>query len=947
MALEKGFYRDAGFAVDIREVEVNKTAVDELSNGHVQYAVVDPGILLARADGVPVKVLASIFQHSPLALIVRREATIQNISDLRGKRIMMAPGLNADISAALGKVGITSSDFVRQDTSYHIHDLLNGKTDAFSGYITDQPHQLDLLGVPYRIFHPKKQGIDFYGDILVTLEKEIDEHPERVRLFSEASMRGWHYAIEHIDETIDVILHKYNSQSLSRAQLQFEAKKTKEMILGDVIQVGYMSQHRWQHIADVYIAQGLLPKGFSVSEVIYRPKVGFAEVINRNRWQFAIGALLLFIFLLGLHTIYLRRAVKFRTAELERNEKRFSGIVEMAGDAVIASNEKQEIILFNRAAEVMFGFSRRDVLGEDIGKLMPERYRRKHRERVEMFLTDKDKHFIKLNSNMFGMRKSGEEFRIESSISKLILDDGIVMTVMLRDITVQLHTEESQRKQIKAIAEAGEAVMITDRNAIIEYVNPAFTKITGYLPEEVIGKTPAILKSTAQDASLYKELWDTITRGEVWHGTLIDKRKDGSFYPAMMSIAPIHGDEGEITHYVSLQQDMSEYQKMEEQFLQAQKMEAIGTLVGGIAHDFNNMLTAIQGNVYLSKLKLENPSKVKERLDNIELLGIRAADMVKQLLTFARKDHVKMSLFSLNSFLKETCKLIRTAIPENIKFVFDSCEEILIVNGDATQLQQVVMNLLNNARDAVYDAKQPRIELKLSLYIPTDMFMKTHQEAKGVKFAALEVWDNGYGIAKDHLNKVFEPFFTTKSVDQGTGLGLAMVYGAVHSHDGILEVESKSGEGSVFSVYLPLKEGFEALGEGENCIVRGQGETILLVDDDIEMCDITCKVLNSLNYNVLIAHNGEEALEVFTGHRTMIELIFTDIVMPKMNAYELMASIRQLGHDVPVIFMTGYDKKQAIASEDQDGQDSVINKPFSIVELSQLLRRKMNPTAPD
>jgi len=320
MAQEKGFYRNAGLQVDIREMQTGMDAIDELANGKVDYALGDSGILLARANGAPIKILAAIFQHSPLALIVRKEPTITSISDLRGKRIMMTPGMNADIIAALGAAGISSRDFVRQDISYDIHDLVNGNTDAFSSYITDQPHQLDLRHIPYRIFHPRDQDIDFYGDILVTSEKEIKRHPQRVRAFIDASMRGWQYALEHIDETIDLILQKFNTQNLSREQLKFEALKTKEMILGDIVQIGYISEHRWQNIARIYTSQGLLPAGFSVSKALYQPDSGLLGLIKENSGKITFAFLIVLLFFLALNTMYLRRAVKQRTSELEAKE---------------------------------------------------------------------------------------------------------------------------------------------------------------------------------------------------------------------------------------------------------------------------------------------------------------------------------------------------------------------------------------------------------------------------------------------------------------------------------------------------------------------------------------------------------------------------------------------------------------------------------------------------
>jgi len=796
---------------------------------------------------------------------------------------------------------------------------------------------------------------------------------------------------------------------------------------------------------------------------------------------------------------------------LKDSEKKFSSIVEQAEDAIISINETQKIILFNSAAERVFGYSCDEILGEHVNRLIPKRYHEIHLEVVEHFKASKDSKMVRRKAGMVGLRKNGEEFSIETSISRQE-GDSIIMTVILRDITERKQLEETNNAYIRrlesmqqiadaisssltpdemlnkaientreifksdrawllhpcdpdaaywgvpvestlseypgafasnekfpmsaevkqiihdalnssspivycpmpsfdthvdkfavrsqmmmaikpkfgkpwlfglhqcsheriwsdeekelfhnigtrisdilsathlnrdlqklsqAVQQAGEAVLITDRNAIIEYVNPSFSKITGYSSEDIIGQTPSLLKSSAQDPSFYKELWDTISGGKVWHGTLIDRRKDGSFYPALMSVAPIFDDREEITHFVSLQQDMTQYKKLEDQFLQAQKMEAIGTLVGGIAHDFNNMLAAIQGNVYLSRLKLKDQPEVVEKLDNIELLDMRAADMVKQLLTFARKDRVEMHALALKPFIKEAYKLAKTAIPENIELVCDTCPEGLIINGDATQLQQALMNLLNNARDAVSDVEHPKISCRLRPFESTDEFHKNHPELNDVRFAELIIRDNGSGISSDLISKIFEPFFTTKGIGEGTGLGLAMVYGAIQSHGGMIEAKSVVGEGTSFYIYLPLKEDAEDLEIDESVITQGHGETILLVDDEESMRNTTVEVLESLGYKVLSARDGEEALQIFIAHQNIISLVITDIVMPKVGGVDLAKSIRKFANNTPIIFATGYDKGQAIAAEDQVDLSVIISKPFSFEILSQLIRRML------
>ena len=628
--------------------------------------------------------------------------------------------------------------------------------------------------------------------------------------------------------------------------------------------------------------------------------------------------------------------------ELTRSHERFSSIVEMAADAIISIDEKQQIILFNKAAETMFDYDQHDVVGEHVEKLIPERFRETHRRVVEAFRDKNDVSLIHRRVGMFGLRMNGEEFPMETSISKQVFEDDTVMTVMMRDLSDQVKAEDTQRKLLMAIGEAGEAVIITDRNAVIEYVNPAFTEITGYAADEAIGNTPAMLKSEAQNPKFYAELWQTITSGNVWHGTLIDRKKDGSFYPALMSVSPIRGENEEITHYVSLQQDMTEYKKMEEQFLQAQKMEAVGTLVGGIAHDFNNMLAAMQGNSYLARARMNKGeiSAADEKIGNIEQIIFSAAEMVKQLLTFARKDSVSMTDLALKPYLKEALKLGGSAIPESIELATRISDEGLHIYGDSTQLQQLLMNLLNNARDAVSGVSEPKITVCLSRFVPEDHFLLQHPEQSGAAMALLSIADNGSGISKTNLQKVFEPFFTTKGVGKGTGLGLAMVFGAVQRHGGVIEVESSIGEGTTFNIYLPLVTGsVEETLDLSSKMNMGMNETILLVDDEEVLRSTTSELLSSIGYRVLEAENGQEALQRFTENHNEIAIIITDIVMPKMGGVELVEEVRRIQGDMPIIFVTGYDKDRALSVSQGIDCSIVLNKPFNIEYLSQSIRQ--------
>jgi len=507
-------------------------------------------------------------------------------------------------------------------------------------------------------------------------------------------------------------------------------------------------------------------------------------------------------------------------------------------------------------------------------------------------------------------------------------------------ITAHKKSKASLQKMSQAINQAGESIIITDINGVIEYVNPAFTELTGYAPEEAIGQTTEILKSGKQDASFYEEMMKTISNGNVWRGKVIDMKKDGDFYPAMLTISPVKNTSGETINFVSFQSDLSALDNLTEQFFQAQKMEAIGTLVGGIAHDFNNMLAGMTGNLYLVKKQMQENPDVIQKLENVEALSFRAADMIKQLLTFARKDQVSMKPFPLATFIKETLKFIRTSVPENINVHQYICSDAALINGDATQIHQMLLNLINNARDAVENETDPSITIRLGLFKPDALFLRSHPSCNSVAYARLSVEDNGMGIPQRQIEHIFEPFFTSKEEGKGTGLGLSMVFGAIETHHGFVEVDSTEGKGSSFHVYIPLlqTEKVITVAEPEKQAIPGHGELILLVDDQPQIITTGKEVLESLGYQVLTACNGSEALDLFQQHAEEIGLCILDVVMPILSGVKAAQSIRQIKPNMKIIFSTGYDKSLMASLE----KEIMLTKPYTIPELSQLIRNQLD-----
>ena len=402
---------------------------------------------------------------------------------------------------------------------------------------------------------------------------------------------------------------------------------------------------------------------------------------------------------------------------------------------------------------------------------------------------------------------------------------------------------------------------------------------------------------------------------------------------------PLINTEGEAYSVCGISSDITEQKTLQEQLRQSQKMEALETLVGGIAHDFNNMLAGMTGNLYLARNKCQDRPEVVEKLKNVEKLSFRAAGMIDQLLAFARKGIVQMQPFSLTMFMKEAFKLARVSIPENIVLHRHLCSTDLIVNGDAMQLQQVLLNLLSNACDAVQGLEKPVITLKLSEWEADAIFLSVHPGVRMRRFARLTVEDNGSGIHEDHLDNIFEPFFTTKEVGKGTGLGLAMVSGALQSHGGVVQVDSELGRGTRFHVYLPLLDSKPASDYTiQDKTYAGHGETILLADDEAIVRQTSKDILESLGYRVLEAGNGSEAIDVFSANRDEIALLILDVIMPKLGGVEAAGRIRELKPCVPVIFATGYHK-QEVAVESRKLQHSrVLTKPFPINAFSKCIR---------
>ncbi len=471
--------------------------------------------------------------------------------------------------------------------------------------------------------------------------------------------------------------------------------------------------------------------------------------------------------------------------------------------------------------------------------------------------------------------------------------------------------EEIQRREgefarlAMAVEQSAEAIVLTNRDGKILYVNPAFERITGYLREEVIGKTHRFLHSGKHDKSFYLQMCEVLLRGEVWEGHFINRRKDGTLYEEDATISPVRDSAGDIVSFVAVKRDVTRLLSLEKQLRMAQKMEAVGTLAGGIAHDFNNALTVIIGFGEMLKRRIASDSKSVSDLDQILGSAERASVLTRQLLTFARRQIVDLVNLDLNQLVTDLEKLIRKVTKEDIEIKIFPAESPMTICADPGQIDQVLMNLCLNARDAM--PAGGRLVIETGTTSLEEEYLKQYPYMKAGRYVVLSVSDTGIGMDEKTRERVFEPFFTTKGPDKGTGLGLAVVYGIVKQHNGFIHIYSEPGKGSTFRVYFPAVDAPpDTKIAASHAVTSGGSETILLTEDENSVRNMMEQTLKSYGYRVLVACDGEEAVDIFRRQGKEIAIAVLDVVMPKMGGKQAYDEMITMIPGLKVLFLSGY-----------------------------------------
>ncbi|PYX74450.1 MAG: hypothetical protein DMG78_06795 [Acidobacteria bacterium] len=622
-----------------------------------------------------------------------------------------------------------------------------------------------------------------------------------------------------------------------------------------------------------------------------------------------------------------------------------ASILEAIPDAVAAVNQQGVVIQVNSQTEALFGYTRDELIGQSVEMLVPERQRAQHHLHRESFYSRPKIRRMGSGLDLYGRRRDGSEFPVEISLSPVATGNGAMVLSVIRDISDRKRIEEelrrandelerrktrelrnSQNRLALIVDSSQDAIIGKNLDGIITQWNRGAEQVYGYTAAEIIGKNVSVLCPPDRPDEIPGVL-EKIRQGQqVEYFESVRMTKDGRRLNMSISVSPIYDLEGQVVGASAIGRDITAQKRIEDQLRQSQKMEAVGRLAGGVAHDFNNLLGIVTACTELLRRRVDIESL--EYIDNIREAANRGASLTRQLLAFGRRQPVQAQILDLNDRLREVSKLLKPLMGDDVEIVLPSRSTAAVVEADAGHLDQIVLNLAVNSRDAMPGGGKFIIET--GVYDLDEAFAREHSMAPG-RYVMLAVSDNGTGMDEATRSRIFEPFFTTKESGKGSGLGLATVYGIVKQSRGHIWVYSELSHGTTFKIYLPSAE--HKLGSGtevqaEALPVRREGVTLLLAEDDAIMRKLTRKMLEEHGCKVLEAVDGEAALKVISQNSTRIDLILTDVVMKGMNGPELVLRLMDSHPEMKVVYMSGYTG-ELVAHQGLQSGIPLLEKPFT------------------
>jgi two-component system cell cycle sensor histidine kinase/response regulator CckA len=690
---------------------------------------------------------------------------------------------------------------------------------------------------------------------------------------------------------------------------------------------------------------------FGVSLVVFR-------VLQAGRYGSSFTSFLVALIpVMTLVPLLLLGAYQFRRMDRERAQseqelristQRFSSVVASAMDAIITLDESQRVIVFNKAAEDMFGCPAWEALGKPLDRFLPPHCREHHQEHIQRFgeagITTRS---MLSPGILAGLRANGEEFPIEATISQVQVAGQKLYTVILRDITGRMRYEETLRdsearfRSIYEQAAVGISQIGLDGRLLM--VNAALCNMLGFEESELLGRKIEDI-THPDDHARETALLNAMLR-ENRHSYELEKRyrhRDGSLVWVHVASSMVSGPAGEPLYRISVIQNLTERKRAEDMLKQAQKMEAIGRLAGGVAHDFNTLLNVMLGYSELLLSELPEGDERRERVLQIKNSADAGAMLTRQLLAFSRKQASAEEVLDLREVAAKMTPILERLLRDDIELTVKCGAQPCPVKVDPGQIQQLVLNLAANAGDAMPDGGQLNIEVR-SVELD-DTYIRQHPTLQVGRYAMLAISDSGTGMDAETVAHIFEPFFTTKDAGKGTGLGLATVYGIAKRNGGDIWVYSELDVGTIFKVLLPLSVEPVHIPEAEALRLRGasgSGETILLVEDSAALRELTRVILLRDGYRVLEAEDGVGALEVSRQYPGPIHLVLTDVVMPRMRGPQLAAEIVKQRPRVAVVFLSGYTE-EAISQSDGIAGFTLVEKPYTADALLHSIRRVLD-----
>ncbi|MEZ5429533.1 MAG: ABC transporter substrate-binding protein [Pyrinomonadaceae bacterium] len=819
----EGFYREAGIEVEIRSgISADKSAadvIDELKSGRADFVVAAGDALVARSEGVPIVLLASIFQESAVEVFARPDKKLLSPADIVNLRLQkgFSRDQETELTAMLGAEGVDPKgvSFLPEPASVEeqFDRLISGDVDAAVSCSLFLPWIAREKGAAFTRLRPSAYSVNFYGDSLFTHQRLIDRDPDLVERFVAASLKGWRHALdnpEKVSEQINAKLSRQLPIGDPDAYNAFLAGRIKQLTMYPVVQIGYVNPTRWREMNDALRRVDLVRADLDTEAFIFDPQ----QDRTRQIMYLVIGLIALTILLIGY-----------------------------------------------------------------IARVQYKRYRERER-------------------GLHSLRKS------ENRLRAIVEAEPECVKVISSDFRL-LEMNPAGLKMIEAdsLAEAQKA-------PLIEFLLPEYREEFGRLHRRLL-------------------------KGEEFQYEYEIKGLRGTHRWMETHATPLRGEHGEVM-LLAITRDITEKKEAEktmrdqgEQILQMQKMEAVGRLAGGIAHDFNNLLTAINGYSDLALMRLSGDDPLLRHLQEIKGAGDRAANLTRQLLAFSRKQIMQPKVLNLNQLISEINKLLLRLIGEDIEITTKLPPDLGWVSADPGQLEQVVVNLAVNARDAMPEGGRLTIETA-NVVLDKD-YAQRHFPVKPGRYVMLAVSDTGTGIEKAEQERIFEPFYTTKEIGRGTGLGLATVHGIVRQSGGDIWVYSELGRGTTFKIYLPRVEAESDKFQTEVVLpsVSSGNETILLVEDDEVVRGVIISILELGGYQVFVASNGEDALRMADADFGPIQLLLTDVVMPRMSGREVAEQFRKLDPDIRVLYISGYTEDTIVHHGMLDEGIDFLEKPFT------------------